>query len=212
MSAEFTPKCKADSKSSSYHYYACGKPAIAIGVGGWGGATKLTPLCKKHVGIEKRRTYKDFREVRDITAEDLVTLAAEAATAAIVAKEERERKAIEQAARTKAAQERAAAEAAKVVAWKRADKDGELDWEASRAAREADPEADMVLGPSIPRWIGQPAGGFGSFEIVFDQRPGFPLTMDIRHSSNLTVNEAEALRDMLNAAIDLARGGLYPNK
>lgn len=198
------PTCtyRSTSNGSSYRH-DCGKPAVAVEIikghrAGYGDltVTEYRPRCNRHRNLDARYGSRKFE---DITPEiqSAIQYVLDATKERIA--EEQAKKAEQQAIRVAAAKAAAADEAALPVVVVREDKPGELDWDAMRSADKHEP----VYGAPIPQWIVKTTGGrdWDNITVAHQRRQGYPLAIELRSSSQITVKQAAALAEVLWAAV-----------
>jgi hypothetical protein len=180
----------------------CRQPAVSVArTLRWAGGESsevLAPRCKAHASVDRNRKYGSA-EILDITPEILNQLAAEAAELEARRSAERAVKAEAQAASEIRYREQAAAKADAEIIWTRDDEQGSPDWEASREAGEP------VYGPSVPKWRATSADAHTDLTVRVIRSEGYPPSIENRTSSSLTVREAIALMEMLQAAVEEAQ-------
>lgn len=200
-------RCTFDvSGPRSFRRSECRQDAVAFLVDKtwWLGEHRIThePRCKRHAGVDKRRTYGSntiVEPTHEIIAEVLARMVErEQAKAEERARKEEERE------RTRLAYQAERLEEAKLVyVVTRDDQKGDPDWDASRGATE------LVYGPSVPTWYVHPTGeepahGWRSTKVSIERKDGFPPTIELSVRSSLDVNAARALVEALQAAIEEA--------
>lgn len=197
--------CEFDvSGRSSYRSRDCGQPAVsAVKIPRIGGGT-YEGRCKRHASVDKRRRYGNLEPV-ELTPEVVseITSRTEEHKAAVEEERKRKREAHERAVEN----QRLAAwrDATTPVVFTREDRPGDIDWDAVaalRAAGEPLPQ-QYPTEPATPRWVA-PTPRLWDLEVELQQRAKWPTAIKVRTSSELTLRQAAALRDMLTAALAAA--------
>lgn len=204
MTTTTTPKVRCGFRGPSRYAGRCDETAVqAIIVQPFtrDGDTHYAGRCKRHAGVEKRRKYGAPTLV-DLTPDVLASIEADRVANEKANQERQAERAAVHAKQVEAHRQRLYREAAEPVVWGRQDEPGDLDWEATRTARETDPEA-FVREPSIPQWVGTAAGMYNELRVKVVAAPNYPTRLDVRTSSELTIAQARALRDMLSEALNL---------
>lgn len=210
-----TIRCHFDvSGERSYHFRACSQKAefVLQAQNRWDPQTGKRELsysgrCKRHAGIDKRRTYQ-VGTIVEFTQEiiDQMVKEMEESKAAQAARQAEKNA---QHEKSVAAQKvRRAEEARRLFGVTRDDEHGEPDWAAYREAVKVEGESPVVYGPDVPRWFIRPAGEehpFNEGTVKVKREDGYPVTIEVRHSSEIDINEAKALVEALRLAIEEAQ-------
>jgi hypothetical protein len=163
--------------------------------------------CKRHAGVDKRRTYS-VGTIEDFTQEIIDQMVKEIEETKAAQAERQAQKNAEHEKSVAAQKVHRAEEAKRLFAVTRDDERGEADWDAYRAAVKEEGESPMVYGPDVPRWYIRPANEERSFNegtVKVNRRDGYPVTIEVRHSSEIDINEALALVEALRLAIEEAQ-------
>lgn len=201
-----TIRCEFDvAGRSSYRSQDCGQPAVsAVSLPRIGGGI-YEGRCKRHASVDKRRTYGALEPV-ELTAEVVDEITNRIAEHRAAVKKEQEARAERQKVATERARVAAWEDALVPTTYSRDDRPGDIDWDAVAALRAAGtplPDEYPAL-PAKPRWSADAVRGLWSLEVMLERRAGWPTKVEVRTSSELTLRQAKALRDMLTEALTAA--------
>lgn len=163
------------------------------------------PRCTFHAGVEKRKVYKSgalvylTTEITNLILAELSRISAAKAASQII---QNEKALIQEQAYLLRKNEESLVTFSAV----RNDENGDVNYEASRGLDE------LVYWPSLPRWIISEEGtssslSFASSVKVVNNKVGYPAKLEVRNSSEMTINQAKALVEALQAAILVATEG-----
>jgi hypothetical protein len=198
-------RCTFDvSGRGSYRRSNCNLPATAL-VQGFGLSESVTGRCKKHAGIDARRTYAQNKPV-EVTHEVIAKILAEKAEQDADAAERKAQKNAEAQKRHEAYVARRVEEAKRIFSVTRKDEEGDYDWESSRAGK----DDELVRLPGNPKYyvhdIDLPAdrvgGSLGETSVEVEREADLPTTLRLRTAgSSIEIDEARALIVALQVAI-----------
>lgn len=185
-SKTYQPTCD-ELVATSWRGNRCGKPAVMIGVKY---SAELARLCKQHVGVEARRKYKQYREVREATPAEQQMLQERDAELARRNAELVAKKRVEAERSKQLYAEQRKREAAREWLVVR-DDEHEFDWASKQDSNV--PSWKLALADESERIYG---------ETRVTVKPEGELTViEVRNSSKLDVNEARALLEALTLAL-----------